>query len=153
MTTTQVRPVGPVDILVVGLPTAELDGTFAQAVVELVRAGTVRVLDMVLVAKDTAGEVTLAEVTDLDGDGIPDLVAIRGDAPGLLTDADARAAVAELPAGTAVAMVAWENTWAIKAGMALRRKGAVLLGFERIPADDVAAALDELEAEHDETES
>ena len=50
-------------------------------------------------------------------------------------------------------MVAWENTWAIKAGMALRRKGAVLLGFERIPADEVAAALDELEAEHDETES
>ena len=52
----------------------------------------------------------------------------------LLTDADARAAVAELPADSAVAMVAWENTWAIKAGMALRRKGAVLLGFERIPS-------------------
>ena len=66
MTTTQVRPVGPVDVLVVGLPTAELDGTFAEAVVELVRAGTVRVLDIVLVAKDTAGEVTLAEVTDSD---------------------------------------------------------------------------------------
>ena len=96
--------------------------------------------------------MTLAEVTDLDGDGIPDLVAIRGDA----RTAHGRGRAGGrggLPAGSAVAMVAWENTWAIKAGMALRRKGAVLLGFERIPADDVAAALEELEAEHDETES
>ena len=91
--TAHVRPVGPVDVLVVGFPDAKPDGSIAAAISELVANGTVRILDLVLVYKDDAGEVILAEVTDVDGDGIPDLVAMRGDLPGLLTDADARAAV------------------------------------------------------------
>jgi Family of unknown function (DUF6325) len=145
-----VRAVGPVDVLVVGFPDPRPDGSIAAAISELVAKGTVRILDIVLVYKDEAGEVTLAEVSDVDGDGIPDLVAIQGDVPGLLTDADARAAVEALPAGTAVALLAWENTWAIRASIALRRKGAILLAHERIPAADIDAAMDELEAMIDE---
>jgi hypothetical protein len=149
-----VRPVGPVDVLVIAFPDLKPDGSIAEAISELVANGTVRILDIVLVYKDDAGEVTLAEVTDVDGDGIPDLVAIQGDVPGLLTDADARAAVEELPAGSAVALLAWENTWAIRASMALRRKGALLLAHDRIPAGDIDAAMDELEAMIDqETQS
>jgi len=152
--TRHVRPVGPVDVLVVAFPDPKPDGSIAEAIAELVANGTVRILDIVLVYKDDAGEVTLAEVTDVDGDGIPDLVAIRGDVPGLLTDADARAAVEALPAGCAVALLAWENTWAIRASMALRRKGALLLAHDRIPAGDIDAAMDELEAMIDqETQS
>jgi hypothetical protein len=152
--TAHVRPVGPVDVLVVGFPDAKPDGTIAAAISELVARGTVRILDLVLVYKDDAGEVTLAEVTDVDGDGIADLVALRGDVPGLLSDADARAAMEALPTGSAVALLAWENTWAIRASMAMRRQGAVLLGSQRIPAADVDAAIDELETlMADETES
>lgn len=160
MTTTQgtparhVRPVGPVDVLVVGFPEAKFDGTVAEAIAELVAAGLVRILDVLLVFKDDAGQMTVAEVTDIDGDGIPDLVAIQGDIPGLLTDADARAAAEALPAGSAILLLAWENTWAIRTSMALRRKGAVLLAHERIPAGDIDAVMDELEAAlADETES
>jgi Family of unknown function (DUF6325) len=149
-----VRPVGPVDVLVILCPDLKPDGSIAEAISELVANGTVRILDIVLVYKDDAGEVTLAEVTDVDGDGIPDLVAIQGDVPGLLTDADARAAVEALPAGCAVALLAWENTWAIRASMALRRKGALLMAHDRIPAGDIDAAMDELEAMIDqETQS
>lgn len=148
--TRHVRPVGPVDVLVVGFPDPKPDGSIAEAISELVVNGTVRILDIVLVYKDEAGEVTLAEVSDVDGDGIPDLVAIRGDVPGLLTDADARAAVEALPPGSAVALLAWENTWAIRASMALRRKGALLLAHERVPAGDIDATMDELEAMIDE---
>jgi hypothetical protein len=144
--TVHVRPVGPVDVLVVGFPDAKPDGSIAEAISELVANGTIRVLDIVLVYKDDSGEVTMAEVTDVDGDGIPDLVAFQGDVPGLLTDADARAAMEAMPAGSAVALLAWENTWAIRTSMAMRRQGAVLLGSQRIPADEVDGAIDELEA-------
>ena len=152
MSTTQVqpaphiRPVGPVDVLVVGFPDARPDGSIAGALSELVADGIVRILDMVLVYKDDAGELILAEVTDMDGDGIPDLVAISGDVPGLLTDADARSAAEDMPAGSAIALLAWENTWAIRTSIALRRQGAVLLGHQRIAPDVIDAALDELEA-------
>ena len=149
-----IRPVGPVDVIVVAFPDARPDGSIADAISALVANGTVRILDLVLAWKDDSGEVTLAEVTDLDGDGIPDLVAIQGDVPGLLTDADAQAAMEAIPPGSAVALLAWENTWAIRASMALREQGAVLLAHERIPADDIDAVMDELEAMIDnETES
>ena len=141
-----IRPVGPVDVLVVAFPDVKPDGSIAEAISALVANGTVRILDLVLAWKDDAGQVTLAEVTDLDGDGIPDLVAIQGDIPGLLTDADAQAAMEALPPGVRSPCLAWENTWAIRASMALREKGAVVLGHERIPASDIDAVMDELEA-------
>lgn len=88
--------------MVVGFPDAQPDGSVAEALAELVANGTIRLLDMVIAYKDGSGETTLAEVTDIDGDGIPDLIAMRIDTPGLLTDADAAAAVEALPRGSAV---------------------------------------------------
>ena len=76
----------------------------------------------------------------------PDLIAMQFDTPGLLTDADAAAAVEGLPPASAILLIAWENTWAIRASMALREKGGVLLGFHRIPVTEIDAAMDELEA-------
>lgn len=145
--TEYIRPVGPVDIVVIGFPEAKFDGTIAPAIGELIANGTVRLLDLVLVHKDEDGVVTIAEVTDVDGDGIPDLLAIQGDLPGLISEDDAGAAVEGLPNGSAVAMLAWENTWAVKVTTALRQQGAVLLARERIPAEDVDAVLDALESE------
>ena len=141
-----IRPVGPVDVLVVGFPDAQLDGTIADALAELVANGTIRLLDMLIVYVDESGATTVAEITDIDGDGVPDLIAMQIDTPGLLTDADAAAAVDGLPPASAVLLIAWENTWAIRASMALREKGGVLLGFHRIPVTEIDAAMDELEA-------
>ena len=136
-----IPPVGPVDIVVIGFPDAKFDGTIAPAIADLVAAGTIRLLDAVLVLKDDEGKVTIAEVTDVDGDGIPDLIAIQGDIPGLIGEDDAAAAVEELPDGSAIALLAWENTWAIPAVQALSRNGAVVLARQNIPAADVAAVL------------
>jgi len=132
--------------MVVGFPDAQLDGTIADALGELVANGTIRLLDMVIVYVDALGATTVAEITDIDGDGVPDLVAMQIDTPGLLTDADAAAAVEGFPPASAVLLIAWENTWAIRASMALREKGGVLLGFHRIPVTEIDAAMDELEA-------
>jgi hypothetical protein len=135
-----------VDVLVVGFPDAQLDGTIADALAELVANGTIRLLDMLIVYVDESGTTTVAEITDIDGDGVPDLIAMQIDTPGLLTDADAAAAVEGLPPASAVLLIAWENTWAIRASMALREKGGVLLGFHRIPVTEIDAAMDELDA-------
>ena len=76
-----VAPVGPVDIAVVAFDEPKFDGSIASAIADLVAGGIVRVLDIVLVNKDADGQVTILEVTDVDGDGIPDLVAVQGDIP------------------------------------------------------------------------
>ena len=43
-------------------------------------------------------------------------------------------------------MIAWENTWLIRAGEAIRNNGGTLLAFERILAADVQAVLDAADA-------
>jgi len=114
----------------------------ASAIADLVANGTVRILDIVLVNKDENGEVTVVEVTDIDGDGIPDLVALQGDIPGLLSETDAGIAVEAMPNSTAIALLAWENVWLVRAGQAIRNNGGTLVSFDRIPAEDVQAVLD-----------
>ena len=120
-----IRPVGPVDVLVVGFPDAQLQWQhIAEALAELVANGTIRLLDMLIVYVDASGETTVAEITDIDGDGVPDLIAMQFDTPGLLTDADAAAAVEGLPPASAILLIAWENPGLIRASMALRGRAA-----------------------------
>ena len=95
----------------------------------------------VFVHKAEDGEVTLAEITDIDGDGIPDLVALQGDIPGLFGEDDATSVIAEMPNDSAILMLAWENTWAIRTAAAIRANGGTLVAMERIAADDVQAVL------------
>ena len=47
-------------------------------------------LDTLIVYVDESGETTVAEITDIDGDGVPDLIAMQIDTPGLLTAARPR---------------------------------------------------------------
>ncbi len=141
-----VRPVGPVDVAVIAFDEPKFDGSVAGAIADLVAQGIVRVLDIVLVNKDENGETTLFEVTDVDGDGIPDLIAIKGDIPGLLSEDDAAAAIESMPNSSAIAMFAWENTWLIRASQAIRNNGGTLVAFERIAAEDVQAVLDSADA-------
>ncbi len=136
-----VHPVGPVDIAVIAFDEPKFDGSIANAIADLVAQGVVRILDIVLVNKDANGETTLFEVTDVDGDGIPDLIAVQGDIPGLLSEDDAAFAIQEMPNSTAIAMIAWENTWLIRAGQAIRNNGGTLIAYERIAAEDVQAVL------------
>lgn len=141
-----IPPVGPVDVAVIAFDEPKFDGSIANAIADLVGAGIVRVLDIVLVNKDADGVTTLFEVTDVDGDGIPDLIAVQGDIPGLLSEDDAAAAIEAMPPSSAIAMIAWENTWLVRAGAAIRANGGSLVAFERIPAADVAAVLAAAEA-------
>jgi hypothetical protein len=136
-----VRPVGPVDIAVIAFDEPKFDGSVAAAIADVVQQGIVRILDIILVNKDADGEVTLVEVTDVDGDGIPDLVAISGDIPGLLSEDDAALAIESMPVSSAICLIAWENTWLIRVGQAIRANGGTLIASERIAADDVAAVL------------
>ncbi len=136
-----VKPVGPVDIAVFAFDEPKFNGAVAEAIADLVRGGVVRLLDAVMVYKDAEGTVTLAEITDIDGDGVPDLVALQGDLPGLIAEDDATSVIAEMPEDTGLLLLAWENTWAIRVGQAIRANGGIPVAFERIPAADVEAVL------------
>jgi hypothetical protein len=141
------RDHGPIDYLAVEFPEARMRGEGLAALLDLVDRGTIRILDLRAVTREADGSFTAVAIADLDGDGTLDLAVFEGVESGLLDDDDLREAADLIEPGKVVALLMYENTWAIPFVSAMRRVGAELIASGRIPADEVIAALDALEAE------
>ncbi|HEY6813504.1 MAG TPA: DUF6325 family protein [Propionibacteriaceae bacterium] len=139
--------VGPIDYLAIELPAAKMRGEGLAALVDLVDQGIIRVLDLRAVRREDDGTFTAVAITDLDNDGTLDLAVFEGIESGLLDDDDLRQAAELIEPGKVVALLLYENTWAAPFVAAMRRTGAELIAGGRIPADEVEAMLDALEAE------
>jgi hypothetical protein len=141
------RDHGPIDYLAVEFPEARMRGEGLAALLDLVDRGIIRILDLRAVSREADGTFTAAAIADLDGDGTLDLAIFEGVESGLIDDEDLRQAADLIEPGKVVALLMYENTWAIPFVSAMRRVGAQLIASGRIPADEVIAALDALEAE------
>jgi len=138
---------GPVDIVVIGFPAdAPRTGEAIPLFVDLVERGIIRVLDVLVVQKDAEGNVDGVEIADLDGDGTEDLMVFHGARTGMLGDEDADTAGQGLEPGETAVLICFENTWAAPFATAVRRNGGQMLAFERVPAQDVIATVEALDA-------
>jgi uncharacterized membrane protein len=138
-----VEPVRPdlVEYLIVVAPDGESLGSVADAVATLNSSDLIRLLDLVVVAKDEAGDVTV-----LEGDAADALAAQAsgpGVAEGLLTNADIELAAQAVAPGTTAMLVVLEDRWAEVLSSAVRGVGGEIVAGERIPRARVAAALAE----------
>ena len=147
MTDEDLVDVGPIDYLALEFPDARVNGEGLAALLDLVDKGTVRILDLRAVKREVDGTFTEMEIADFDSDGTLDLAVFRGVSSGLLDDDDLSQAASLIEPGKVVALVVWENTWAAPFVSAMRRVGADVIASGRIPADEVVAMLDVLEAE------
>ena len=110
---------------------------------KLVANGTVRILDLVFVAKDKQGDTISLEFDQMD-----ELAAfgdIDGEVGGLVNAEDLDH-VADLPERNAALVILWEDLWAVPLVEAIRESGGVLVDSARIPAYLIESALDELAA-------
>jgi hypothetical protein len=145
--------VGPIDYLALEFPQAKLNGEGLGILVDLVDRGIIRLLDLRMVKREVDGTFTAAEIADFDNDGTLDLAVFEGVQSGLLDDDDLSQAANLIEPGNAVALLVWENAWAGPFVSAMRRAGAEVVASGRIPANDVVAALDALEAEEAQAEA
>jgi hypothetical protein len=141
------QAVGPIDFLALELPAERMKGEGLAALVDLVDRGIIRILDMRAVTREADGTFTAVAITDLDHDGTLDLAIFEGVESGLLDNDDLREAAELIEPGKVVALLLYENSWAAPFVGAMRRAGAEFIAGGRIPADEVIAALDALEAE------
>ena len=133
---------GPVSYTVIAFPGNRFSGGIAPEVEKLVSNGTVRVLDLLFVAKDEAGATVSLEFDQRD-----ELAAfgdLDGEVGGLINDDDLDAVAEQLPAGNSALIIVWEDVWATPLAEAVRASGGVVIDSARIPADLVEAALAEL---------
>lgn len=137
---------GPVDVVVIGYPPdAPRTGEAIPLFVDLVERGIIRVLDVLMVQKDSEGVLSGIEIADMDGDGVNDLAVFAGARTGMLGDEDASTAAEALRPGEAALLICFENAWAAPFASAVRRNGGRVLAFERISAQDVLDTLEALE--------
>jgi hypothetical protein len=138
---------GPVDYLIVEWPAGKQPtGEGIKLLADFTDRGLINVLDLVFVQKNEDGSVSGLAVMDLDADGELDLVQFDGASSGLLGQDDYDDAGAALEPGSSAAILLYENSWARPFVKAVKAGGAQLVASGRIPAADLAAAVDTLEA-------
>ncbi|QLQ11030.1 MAG: hypothetical protein HZY75_12510 [Nocardioidaceae bacterium] len=133
---------GPVEFYLVGLEGDRPSSGVLDALGELIEAGTVRLLDFVVISKSEDGEVTAVEIEDQAeeyGLGGVELGAI-----GLAGEEDIAEFASLVPAGRAAALVVLELAWAKRLAEKLAGSGGEVLAVERIPAPVVNGLVDSL---------
>ncbi len=140
-----VNEMGPIDYVLVEWPGRQPTGEAVPHLVDLVDRGLIRILDLAFIAKDEDGSVAAIEIADLGGE-VAEFAIFEGASSGLLADEDFEQAGEALEAGTAAALLVYENLWAAPFASAVRRSGGQLVASGRIPVQAVLAALDAAEA-------
>ena len=130
-------PVGPVEMMLIGLPDNRFDGAILPTLSQLVDTGTVRLIDMVMVSKDLDGRVTSMSI-----DGTVEASGDTFAAGELVTDDDVEFAGDQLAPNSSAALVLWENSWAARLSSEIFDAGGAVLLHDRVPAETVAAAFE-----------
>jgi len=144
---TQYDELGPIDIVLIGYPAgAPMTGEAGSEMLDLVDRGVIRVLDALFVEKEQDGTFSGFDARGLEAGSVGDFTVFEGASSGLLGDDDLATAAEALEPGTAAAMILYENRWAAPFAAAVRRNGGELIDNQRIPHENVLAALDAAEA-------
>jgi hypothetical protein len=143
MTAAQLDALGSVDWIVVEFPGNDFGGgRVAPALQELVDAGQVRVLDLLLLRKDLDGVLEAFELTDAGTGDLGALRAFERDLVTVLSEEDVLELAETMGPGTSAAVLVWENLWAARFGSAVRHAGGQLVASGRIPTQAVIAAIE-----------
>jgi uncharacterized protein DUF6325 len=138
---------GPIDLVLFAYPPdAPMTGEAADLLLDLVEQGIIRVLDVMFVQKNEDGTFSGFEAKDLTADSVGGFTVFDGASSGLLGSEDAATAADAIDAGVSAVLILYENRWAAPFAAAVRRNGGVLIDNQRIPHEDVVAALEAIDA-------
>lgn len=141
---------GPVDYLIVEFPAdrSNFTGEMADELEALVEAGTIRILDLLMIRKDENGQVEGFEIDDTEG--ADELRRLETHVAEILAEDDVVALAEAMEPGSIAGVLVWENTWAAPFASAARRAGGQLVAGGRIPIQAIAASIEA--EEHDDQE-
>lgn len=139
---TGVEELGPIDWIVVEFPGSRFNGEIAPALQDLVDRDLVRVLDLLVLKKDTTGALEAFELSDLEDTELGELRSHEDELAMLISEEDVAALDAAIEPGSSAAVLIWENKWAAPFGAAVRRSGGQLVAGGRIPVQALLAAIE-----------
>ena len=147
MTDVSIDDLGPVDYLVVEFPAgaSNFTGEMAAELVALVDAGTIRVIDVLILTKDADGNIDAMELSEVGELG--ELRKIEAELAEMLAEEDVVHLAAAMEPGSTAGVLIWENLWAAPFASAARRSGGQLIANGRIPIQAIIAAVQADEAD------
>ena len=142
MTDTSLDELGPVDYVVVEFPAgaSNFTGEMAAELLRLVDAGTIRVIDALILTKNADGTVDATELSDVAELG--ELQAVEAELAELLAAEDVDHLAAAMEPGSTAGVLIWENLWAAPFAAAARRSGGQLIANGRIPIQAIIASIE-----------
>ncbi|SFR91038.1 hypothetical protein SAMN05428970_3746 [Agromyces sp. CF514] len=138
----ELEDLGPVDYLVIEFPAGHqtFAGEIAAELAKLVDAGTIRLVDAVVLAKGDDGVVAAVELADA-GDLSP-LVQLEADLAELLAADEVIQLADSMTPGSVAAVIVYENVWAGPFAASVRRAGGQLVATGRIPIQAIIASIE-----------
>ena len=133
---------GPVDYLIVEFPAGQQNftGEGADELLRLHDAGTIRIMDVLILAKGDDGSVEAMELSDLPQLG--ELARLEAQLAQTLAEEDVENLAAAMDPGSVAGVLVYENLWAAPFASAMRRAGGQLIANGRIPIQAIIAAVD-----------
>lgn len=152
---------GPIQILTIGFPGNRFRGEILPELERLKKAGIVRLVDLLVVRKDTTGAIATLTSTDLEWEEALDFGAKVGELIGwgaagpegaelgalagaadtagghVLDEEDVHAIATAIPPGMSAAVALIEHVWSGPLRDAIARAGGVELDNEWMRADDL----------------
>lgn len=135
---------GPVDVIILAAGEPRFDGSVLAELERLAQAGTIRVLDAMLLVKGEDGEGISLDIEDLPDDEKGALGFVETGTRGLFDSEDSDMLFEGLVPGSAAVALAIEHRWAVSLVNAIRDAGVEMAMNIRIPApvvDDALASL------------
>jgi Family of unknown function (DUF6325) len=143
---TDLDSLGPIDYIVVEFPAgaSNFTGEMARELLALVDAGTIRVVDVLILTKNEDGTVDAMELSDIEQLG--PLQQVEAQLAEFLAAEDVEHLAAAMDPGTTAGVLIWENLWAAPFASAARRSGGQLIANGRIPIQAIIASIEADEA-------
>ena len=135
---------GPVDVLILAAGTPRFDGSVLAELERLSQAGTIRILDAMVLLKDEQGMPWRLDIKDLPSEYSAAVRFIPKQTQGLFDLEDAATLYEGMVPGSAVFALAIEHAWAVNLVNALYNAGVESAGYYRVPAvvvDEAFASL------------
>ncbi len=130
------------DYVIVEFPAgaAHFTGEMADELLALVEAGTIRLIDLIVITKDADGGIDAIELSDLGELG--ELQRLETELAELLAEDDVLHLAAAMDPGSTAGVIVYENLWAAPFASAARRSGGQLIANGRIPMQAIIAAIE-----------
>lgn len=137
---------GPIEVLVIGLPQSRLNGGVLAAFQQVVDREIVSIVDGLLITKGEDGSVEYTEFDEfsVDDEGLAGPGRLVEEPNGLLSDEDVHAFAAAMKPGESAAALVLEHTWSRSLRDAVTEAGGSVIANMRVPGSVVDEVLDAL---------